>query len=34
MVSKIITVSQLNYYIKSLFDQDDNLKFVLVEGEI
>lgn len=34
MVSKIITVSQLNYYIKSFFDQDDNLKFVLVEGEI
>lgn len=34
MVSKIITVSQLNYYIKSLFDQDDNLKYVMVEGEI
>ncbi|MBQ3417716.1 MAG: exodeoxyribonuclease VII large subunit [Ruminococcus sp.] len=34
MVSKIITVSQLNYYIKSLFEQDDHLKFILVEGEI
>ena len=34
MVSKIITVSQLNYYIKSLFEQDDRLKLILVEGEI
>lgn len=34
MVSKIITVTQLNTYVKSLFDQDNNLKFVMVEGEI
>ena len=34
MALKIITVSQLNFYIKSLFDNDLNLQTVLVEGEI
>ncbi len=34
MIPKIITVSQLNFYIKSIFENDDNLKTVLVEGEI
>ncbi|MEG0875490.1 MAG: exodeoxyribonuclease VII large subunit, partial [Clostridiales bacterium] len=31
---KIVTVSQLNYYIKRRFNEDDNLKNILVEGEI
>lgn len=31
---KIITVSQLNYYLKSLLDNDPKLQFVLLEGEI
>lgn len=31
---KPVTVSQLNYYLKKKFDSDDNLKNILVEGEI
>lgn len=31
---KIITVSQLNFYLKSLIDNDQNLRFVFLEGEI
>lgn len=31
---KILTVSQLNFYMKSLLDNDKNLQFVLLEGEI
>ncbi|MBR2715399.1 MAG: exodeoxyribonuclease VII large subunit [Ruminococcus sp.] len=31
---KIITVSQLNYYLKSVIDNDQRLQFVLLEGEI
>ena len=31
---KIITVSQLNFYIKSLLDQDPNLNHVFLTGEI
>ncbi len=31
---KILSVSQLNFYLKSLLDNDDNLKFVFLEGEI
>lgn len=31
---KIITVSQLNFYLKSLIDNDSNLRFVFLEGEI
>lgn len=31
---KIITVSQLNFYLKSLIDNDANLRFVFLEGEI
>lgn len=30
----ILTVSQLNFYIKSVFDSDDNLHSVLLSGEI
>ncbi len=29
-----ITVSQLNYYVKTLLDADDNLRYVFVSGEI
>ncbi len=29
-----ITVSQLNYYVKSLLDSDNNLRYVFVSGEI
>lgn len=31
---KIITVSQLNFYVKSLLDNDSHLNFVFLEGEI
>lgn len=31
---KILTVSQLNYYLKSVLDNDDRLRFLLMEGEI
>lgn len=31
---KILTVSQLNYYIKSYLDNDQHLQFLLLEGEI
>ncbi len=31
---KIITVSQLNFYLKSVLDNDDRLRFLLMEGEI
>ncbi len=31
---KILTVSQLNFYLKSLLDNDKNLQFVFLEGEI
>ncbi|MBQ8538210.1 MAG: exodeoxyribonuclease VII large subunit [Ruminococcus sp.] len=31
---KVITVSQLNFYLKSLIDNDSNLRFVFLEGEI
>ena len=31
---KIVTVSQLNFYLKSLIDNDQNLRFVFLEGEI
>lgn len=30
----VITVSQLNFYIKSLLDSDNNLRYVFVTGEI
>lgn len=32
--SAVITVSQLNFYIKSLFDSDANLSYVFLSGEI
>lgn len=32
--SAVITVSQLNFYIKSLFDADENLSYVFLSGEI
>lgn len=32
--SAVITVSQLNFYIKSLFDSDVNLSYVFLSGEI
>lgn len=32
--SAVITVSQLNFYIKSLFDGDENLSYVFLSGEI
>lgn len=32
--SAVITVSQLNFYIKSLFDADVNLSYVFLSGEI
>lgn len=31
---KILTVSQLNFYLKSLLDNDPKLQFVFLEGEI
>ena len=31
---KILTVSQLNFYLKSVLDNDDRLRFLLMEGEI
>ncbi len=31
---KILTVSQLNFYLKSLFDNDPHLQFLMLEGEI
>lgn len=31
---KILSVSQLNFYMKALLDNDKNLQFVLLEGEI
>lgn len=31
---KILTVSQLNFYLKSLLDNDQHLQFLLLEGEI
>ncbi len=31
---KILTVSQLNFYLKSLLDNDSHLQFLLLEGEI
>ena len=31
---KILTVSQLNFYLKSVLDNDDRLRFILMEGEI
>ncbi|MDO4748024.1 MAG: exodeoxyribonuclease VII large subunit, partial [Eubacteriales bacterium] len=31
---KILTVSQLNFYLKSLLDNDSRLQFLLLEGEI
>lgn len=31
---KIISVSQLNFYVKSLLDNDEHLKYVFLEGEI
>ena len=33
-IPKVITVSQLNFYLKSLIDNDSNLRFVFLEGEI
>lgn len=30
----VITVSQLNFYIKSLFESDENLSSVFLTGEI
>lgn len=32
--SAVITVSQLNIYIKSLFDSDENLSYIFLSGEI
>ena len=32
--SAVITVSQLNFYIKSLFDSDVKLSYVFLSGEI
>lgn len=32
--SAVITVSQLNFYIKSLFDSDENLSYIFLSGEI
>lgn len=32
--STVITVSQLNFYIKSLFDSDENLSYIFLSGEI
>ncbi len=34
MTPSVLTVSSLNYYIKSVFDSDQNLLNVFVEGEI
>ena len=33
-MSAILTVSQINTYIKSIVDYDDNLKYIFVSGEI
>ena len=30
----VLTVSQLTYYIKSLFESDENLKTVFMVGEV
>lgn len=32
--SAVITVSQLNFYIKSLFEADENLSYIYLSGEI
>lgn len=34
MTPSVLTVSALNYYIKSIFDSDENLLNIFVEGEI
>ncbi len=34
MTPKILTVSQLNFYLKSVFDNDQRLQLLLLEGEI
>ena len=34
MTPSVLTVSALNFYIKSVFDGDPNLLNVFVEGEI
>lgn len=31
---RVLTVSQLNFYIKSILDNDSNLQYVFLEGEI
>ena len=33
-MSAVLTVSQINTYVKSLIDYDDNLKYIFVSGEI
>lgn len=33
-MSAVLTVSQINTYIKSLIDYDDNLKYIYVSGEL
>ena len=33
-MSAVLTVSQINTYIKSIIDYDDNLKYIYVSGEI